>query len=255
VVIVGKDILKNIPFLQIVKKDLEKESLPLIIFVHGFTSGKEHNLHFAYLLAEKGFRVILPEAEYHGEREQSLTEKEIYLRFWEIVIKTIHELNLFKEYYVQEELADPNRIGLAGTSMGGIVTLGALTQYSWIKTAVSLMGMPAYESFSLWQMDQLQTQGFEIPFSEKEIEEQLAMLRQYDLSIQPEKLNGTPLLFWHGKKDQTVPYKLAYQFYQSYKDTYSSETQNIHFITDKQADHKVSREGLKATVNWFETNL
>jgi uncharacterized protein len=255
VVIVEKDTLKDIPFLQIVKKDLEKESLPLIIFVHGFTSGKENNLHFAYLLAERGFRVILPEAVYHGEREQILNEKEIYLRFWEIVIKTIHELNHFKEYYVQEELADPNRIGLAGTSMGGIVTLGALTQYSWIKTAVSLMGMPAYESFSLWQMDQLQSQGFKIPFTKKEIEEQMAMLRKYDLSIQPEKIKGKPLLFWHGEKDQTVPYELAYQFYESYKDTYSSEAQNIHFITDKQADHKVSREGLRATVNWFETNL
>jgi uncharacterized protein len=255
VVIVEKDTLKDIPFLQIVKKDLEKESLPLIIFVHGFTSGKENNLHFAYLLAERGFRVILPEAVYHGEREQIFNEKEIYLRFWEIVIKTIHELNHFKEYYVQEELADPNRIGLAGTSMGGIVTLGALTQYSWIKTAVSLMGMPAYESFSLWQMDQLQSQGFKIPFTEKEIEEQLAMLRQYDLSIQPEKIKGKPLLFWHGEKDQTVPYGLAFQFYESYKNTYSSEAQNIHFITDKQADHKVSREGLRATVNWFETNL
>ncbi|MDI5791688.1 hypothetical protein PO124_35075 [Bacillus licheniformis] len=31
--------------------------------------------------------------------------------------------------------------------MGGIVTLGALTQYEWITTAVSLMGSPAYVEF------------------------------------------------------------------------------------------------------------
>ncbi|MEH7013874.1 alpha/beta fold hydrolase, partial [Neobacillus niacini] len=156
-IIVEKSFLNNIPFLHIVNKNVQQKKLPLVIFTHGFTSAKEHNLHYAYLLAEKGFRVILPEAMYHGEREQGLTEKDLYSHFWEIVIKTIHELNDFKEYYVNEGLVDQEQIGLAGTSMGGIVTLGALTKYKWVKAAVSLMGMPAYEKFSHWQLEQLQS--------------------------------------------------------------------------------------------------
>ena len=99
-IIVEKSLLKTNPFLHIVKKDRQQQKLPLIIFTHGFTSAKEHNLHYAYLLAEKGFRVILPEAIYHGEREQGLTENASIKHFWEIVIKTIHELNDYKEYYV-----------------------------------------------------------------------------------------------------------------------------------------------------------
>ena len=35
------------------KRGEKEKALPLVFFIHGFTSAKEHNLHFAYLLAEK----------------------------------------------------------------------------------------------------------------------------------------------------------------------------------------------------------
>ncbi|MDM5328320.1 alpha/beta fold hydrolase [Neobacillus sp. CF12] len=254
-IIVEKSLLKKSPHLHIVNKSDQQKKLPLIIFNHGFTSAKEHNLHYAYLLAEKGFRIILPEAIYHGEREQGLNETALYKHFWEIVIKTIHELNDYKEYYVNEGLVDQEQIGLAGTSMGGMVTLGALTKYKWVKAAVSLMGMPAYEKYLHWQLEQMQSLGLTLSFTDEQIEEQLSFLRQYDLSLQPEKLENRPLLFWHGIKDPIVPYHLTYQFYQSIKDDYQKTPANIRFISDAQADHKVSREGLKATVEWFEKHL
>ena len=55
-----------------------------------------------------------------------------------------------------KNLIDSERIGMVGTSMGGIVTLGSLTRYKWIKAAVSLMGMPYYEKFALWQIKELE---------------------------------------------------------------------------------------------------
>ena len=63
----------------------------------------------------------------------------------------------------QKDLADQDRIGV-GTSMGGIVTLGALTQYKWIKAAVSLMGSPNYVKFAQAQIEHLKTIGCQIPF-------------------------------------------------------------------------------------------
>ena len=93
-----------------------------------------------------------------------------------------------------EGLADQEQIGLAGTSMGGIVTLGALTQYKWIKAAVSLMGMPAYEDYLHWQLEQLQRLRISLSFTNEQIEEQLLLLRQYDLSLQPEKLENQTII-------------------------------------------------------------
>lgn len=242
----------NLSFLHLADQDKWEEKLPFIIFVHGFTSAKEHNLHYAYLLAEKGFRVILPDTLYHGEREMGFSGHDLNLRFWEIVLQTIDELDVLKDIFEKEQLIDSSRIGLVGTSMGGIITLGALTKYSWIKAAVSLMGMPYYEKFALYQIDELQKHNIEIPFQDEELSQLLETLRELDLSIQPEKLENRPLLFWHGMQDKTVPYSYTYQFYESIKSLYREEPQKLRFISDEKSGHKVSREGVLNTVKWFE---
>jgi fermentation-respiration switch protein FrsA (DUF1100 family) len=254
-VIVENGKIENIPLLHVVRQRERLEKLPLVIFIHGFKSVKERNLHYGYLLAEAGFRVLMPEVLYHGERDEGLSDKELYIRFWEMVLNTINEINRLKESYVKKGIVDAQRIGLAGTSMGGIVTLGALTQYKWIKTAVSLMGMPSYEDFSMWQLEQLRTQGVNLPFTAEQIEQQLQTLREYDLSGQPEKLANRPLLFWHGKKDPLVPYDLTFQFFESTKPAYQGNPEKLQFITDQRAGHNVSLEGVEATVQWFNNYL
>lgn len=250
---IKKSHVGEIPFLHIVRNDLNEEQLPFVIFVHGFESAMENNLHYAYLLAGKGFRVVLPEAINHGERNPGLSTQEMNIRFWETVTTTIDELSIIKEHF--KNRIDPNRIGLAGTSMGGIVTLGALTQYPWIKAAVSLMGMPYYEQFSQVQLEQLEKNGVMIPLSDKEKEKVFEHLRHYDLSLQPEKLAGRPLLFWHGMKDPVVPFAFSHKFYESIQPLYEKEPEKIKFIADEKADHKVSREGVLQLVDWFEKYL
>ncbi|KAB2337185.1 alpha/beta fold hydrolase [Cytobacillus depressus] len=247
--------INKIPILHVVKQNLRVKKLPFIIFLHGFTSRKEFNLHYAYLLAEKGFRVILPDALYHGERAASLTEKQLDLHFWEIIIQTIKELDILKRFFEAKNLIDPARIGVVGTSMGGIITFGALTQYSWIKVAVSLMGMPYYEQFAINQIKNLRLRGVSIPLSESEKSQLLTKLREFDLSVHPEKLRNRPMLFWHGKKDPVVPYAPDYQFYETIKPLYHEHSERLKFISDENAGHKVSTDGVIQTVKWFESFL
>lgn len=251
-IIIEKQVIDSIPVLHVVNESLKGKKVPFIIFVHGFESAKEHNLHYAFLLAEKGFRVVLPEARYHGERDKKLKQSELMFRFWEIIIETIHELNTIKDYYVHLNQVNKDQIGVVGTSMGGIVTLGALTQFDWIKAAVSLMGSPYYVDFAKGQIKHFQTLGVHIPFSEEQLDKQYRALYPYDLSMQSEKLNNRPLMFWHGKKDHTVPYEPTYHFYKAIKDDYKNNPERLFFFTDNKAGHKVSREGLLKTVDWFE---
>ena len=252
---IRKEIIDGIPLLHVVKNDDEKKMLPLVFFVHGFTSAKEHNLHFAYLLAEKGIRAVLPEAILHGDRSDGRNNEEITYDFWNIVKNTITELEILKNDFVARGLADQERIGLVGTSMGGIVTLGALTQYEWIKTAVSLMGSPNHEEFARNQIMQIREAGVQLPFSNEELENEFISLGKYDLSAHPEALAARPLLFWHGKKDPVVPFQPTYDFYQRIKSDYAQNPEDLQFIVDEQADHKVSREALLRTVEWFEKHL
>jgi uncharacterized protein len=255
VVIIKNEQIRNIPLLHVFKAAGDNQKLPLIFFLHGVRSAKENNLHYAYFLAEKGFRVILPEALYHGERDEGFLENKLLTHFWEIVITSIHEINILKEYYVGKDLADPEKLGVVGTSMGGITTFGALTQYPWIKTAVSLMGMPTYEKFSLWQLEQIKKSGVPVPFSHEEIAKQLLILNEYDMSIKPERLDNRPLLFWHAKNDPIVPYDLTYQFFESIREDYKLNPGKLKFISDENAGHKVTSAGVKATVDWFEKFL
>lgn len=255
-IIVENKCIEHIPVLHIVSKEHIDDKLPFVMFVHGFTSAKEHNLHYAYLLAERGFRVVLPEAAYHGERHQNeLKTEEMALQFWNIILQTIDELDLLRQYFEGENVIDAERIGLVGTSMGGMVTLGSLTRYHWIKAAVSLMGMPQYEKYALWQLETLKKQGIHLPLRQGEVDALLERLKPVDLSKQPEALNNRPLLFWHGKQDHIVPFSYTYDFYEKVKPLYKSTPEKLHFIIDEKSGHKVSREGLLKTVDWFDTFL
>ncbi|MGM0841095.1 MAG: prolyl oligopeptidase family serine peptidase [Bacillota bacterium] len=254
-ILVDKSTIQTIPFLHLVKEEDANKQVPVCFFIHGFTSAKEHNLHYAYYLAEKGFRVILPDCLEHGERSTGKSEHQLGQVFWRIVLNTIHELSIIKDHFEEKGLLNHNGVGVAGTSMGGIVTLGALTQYEWISSAVSLMGNPTYVKFAQAQLAQVESLGYELPFSEEGIEKMLSELAHYDLSLQPEKLSGRPLMFWHGKRDKVVPFNLTHEFYQSILPYYESQEDNLLFIEDDQADHKVTREGVLKLVEWFEKHL
>ncbi|TMU88100.1 esterase [Bacillus sp. BHET2] len=254
-ILVDKSTIQTIPFLHLVKEENIDKKVPLCFFIHGFTSAKEHNLHYAYYLAEKGFRVILPDALEHGERSTGKSEHQLGEVFWKIVLHTIHELPILKEHFEEKGLVVPNGIGVAGTSMGGIITLGALTQYQWISSAVSLMGNPTYVKFAQAQLEQVEALGYDISFSKEEIKSMLYELSHYDLSLQPEKLAGRPLMFWHGKRDKVVPFNLTREFYESILPYYEEHKDKLLFIEDEKADHKVSRDAVLGLVEWFEKHL
>ncbi|MGG0944573.1 prolyl oligopeptidase family serine peptidase [Bacillus subtilis] len=247
--------VSGIPFLHIVKEENRHRAVPLVIFIHGFTSAKEHNLHIAYLLAEKGFRAVLPEALHHGERGEEMAVEELAGHFWDIVLNEIEEIGVLKNHFEKEGLIDGDRIGLAGTSMGGITTLGALTAYDWIKAGVSLMGSPNYVELFQQQIDHIQSQGIEIDVPEEKVQQLVKRLELRDLSLQPEKLQQRPLLFWHGAKDKVVPYAPTRKFYDTIKSHYSEQPERLQFIGDENADHKVPRAAVLKTIEWFETYL
>ncbi|KEF38296.1 alpha/beta superfamily hydrolase [Schinkia azotoformans MEV2011] len=254
---INHEVIAGVPTLHVSNQSLLDKKTPVVFFIHGFTSAKEHNLHYAYLLANEGFRVYLPEVYLHGERldHSNISTEKIYYKFWDMVIQTIHELNEIRKELVRKALIDEQRIGLAGLSMGGIITLGALKQYEWIKTAVSLMGCPAYKQFANGLITEIKRQGEKLPFTDEELEEKINELKPYDLSLEPEKLYNRPLLFWHGKEDSVVPYDYAYEFYVNNKDLYKSNPEKFKFLSEPKAGHKVSRNGVLETVQWFRKFL
>ncbi|WP_407272398.1 prolyl oligopeptidase family serine peptidase [Radiobacillus sp. PE A8.2] len=251
---IHKQYWQEIPVLIVVDDKHSDSALPVLTYLHGFTSAKEHNLPLAFLMAEKGYRVVLPDCLYHGERDNGVNNKERELHFFYIVEQNIKDLYVIKQELDKRNWIKDNRFGLAGTSMGGITTAAALTQYEWIKTAAILMGSPKITAYAKALISNIRKKEAQLPLSENEIELIFKTLEQIDLSKQMEKLNQRPLFFWHGENDSVVPFDHSYSFYEAVIPSYKNP-ESIRFLREPGRDHKVSRYAVLETVDWFELQL
>ncbi|WP_186669254.1 prolyl oligopeptidase family serine peptidase [Sporosarcina sp. BP05] len=252
---VTEELWGDIPLLHIVEDEFKDKQVPVVIFIHGFTSAKEHNLHYAYNMAKQGIRVLLPDAHLHGAREDNLDEVQLSLRFWEIVLTSIEEVSFIREELVQRGLHSTGKIGLGGTSMGGITTLGCLAVYDWVDAAAVMMGAPGFVQLAKAQMSGFERRGFKLPITDEEKKKLLATLSTFDLTKHPSALNNRPIYFWHGEQDTVVPYEPTHNFYKAIKKEYAAAPERIEFVSNETAGHVVSRAGMLQAADWFAWHL
>ena len=207
------------------------------------------------ILQRKGIRVLLPDAHLHGAREENLDEVQLSLRFWEIVLTSIEEVSFIREELVQRGLHTTGKIGLAGTSMGGITTLGCLTVYDWVDAAAVMMGAPGFVQLAKAQMSEFERRGFKLPVTDEEKKKLLTTLSTFDLTKHPSALNKRPIYFWHGKQDTVVPYEPTYNFYKAVKKDYADVPERIEFVSNETAGHAVSRAGMLQAADWLACHL
>lgn len=246
---IKREVISNIPCLIVAPSKKRNEVLPLVIYYHGFNSEKEASLTIAYKMALNNQRVVLPDSLYHGERQGSVTQTEKELAFWEIVIQNIEEIALIRAFFLDEKLVCENKIGVAGTSMGGITTYGALTKYDWISAAAVVMGTPNMTSYAQLLVDRVNA-AHPNTISEVTIKEAMEMLKPFDLSLQPEAINNRPLLAWHGEKDDVIPLSQSTEFFNDL-----GSNSNYCLVEEAKRMHHVSRLAVEETVEWFAKHL
>ncbi|GIO24433.1 esterase [Oceanobacillus sp. J11TS1] len=245
--------IEEIPCLHVINQKFAGKERPTVIYFHGFTSAKEQNLPIAYMLAEKGFRVLLPDALHHGERKMGLSDEERQLAFFEIVLKNISELNTIHNYLLEKKLLAEGALGIAGTSMGGITTSAALVKYPWVNAAAVMMGTPKLQEYARQLLQYVEGNGHS-PFSKEDLDSLFQELAEIDLSVHMESLNDRPLMFWHGEKDKVVPFEHSHSFYQAVKPLYKN-TDHLQFIGEKGREHKVSVPAMHSATEWFRRHL
>ena len=253
-VTIEKEKWSEVPLLHVFTEREKNHPLPTIIYMHGITSSKEHNLPIAYLLAQQGYRVILPDAMLHGEREEEVSVVDLQMRFFDISKQNLDDIEAIYEVLASKNLIEGNRLGVAGTSMGGISTAAALTQFSWIHSAAILMGSPKLTDFATMAINNMKEQAPDITIPEQQVQTILEELDEIDLSRRMETLFNRPLFFWHGEDDPIVPFDHSYSFYQAAVREYSNPDQ-IQFIREANRGHKVSRMATNELVKWFTQQL
>jgi len=235
----------GIPAIHAAPSDRVYTPLPTIFFFHGYRSSKELSSFFGYMLAMAGFRVVMPEADMHGARFEGDDGRRLG-QFWEILKRNIDELPGYRDHYADKGLIADGRVGVGGTSMGGFAALGCMARYDWIRSAASYMGSGYYldrsrtvfPPFSVWT-----------PENQAAHAERLAPLADYDPADRLDRLGDRPLFIWHGAQDDIVPYGDSLRL--GVDLATHGRTNNLTFIGDPEAGHKVSMDAASAGVTFF----
>ncbi|MEK4629813.1 prolyl oligopeptidase family serine peptidase [Solibacillus sp. FSL R7-0682] len=250
--IVKEEVWESIPLLHVYEEEMD-EHTPVVIFLHGFLSAKEHNLHYAYQLVEKGIRVLLPDAILHGKRSENLNENQMNMKFWEIVLQSIKEVHTLHEQLKFKNIIVHDQIGIAGTSMGGIVTSGCLAIYQWIKTAGICMGTTSYTKLAQYQVELLKAKGITLPIVDEQQQAVIAKLAPFNFEEHEDVWKQCPIIFWHGEKDAVVPFNMSHEYYEHLVEINSMK--QIQYISEPKAGHTVSREGMLQVTQFLAQHL
>lgn len=249
------EVINQIPVIEMYEKGQADTELPTIFFYHGWESKKERVLEYGYVLAQKGFRAILPEALDHGERRQTEQATQDPMNFWAVVGQNVRELPQLVQYYAEHNKINTESIGVGGLSMGGVTTSAMLTQYEWINTAVVLMGSPAPITFTEWLLTNYNVGGASVAESLDDdlVQERLEELKPISLNLQPEKINNRSIYFWHGTADPIVPMHITEHFINEIKEQHYA--QNLSFEKTEGIGHEVPQVIIKRTADFFAKSL
>lgn len=248
-VLMSEESVGGIPVIHAAPRSRADEPLPTVFLFHGFTSSKELTTYLGYVLARAGMRVILPEADMHGDRFDGDEQHRLGC-FWDILKQNIDELPLYREHYSARGLIDGDRVGVAGTSMGGFAALGCMARYGWIKAVAAYMGSAYYLDLSRTLYPPLGTFG---PSTAAEHARRMEPLASYDVAGRLERLADRPLLVWHGERDDVVPYDESLRL----RDDMRARglDKNLTFIGDPNGGHKLSMAASMAGTEFFRRHL
>lgn len=237
--------IKQIPVLEVVKAAKRHEALPLIVYYHGWRSAKELVLTQARKLANAGFRVVLPDAFNHGKRLQSVSEIPSWT-FWQSIQNNLIEFDLIINYFRKLKLIYNDLIGVGGVSMGGMTTTALLTHHPEIKVAACIMGSADLIAFK--EGVKIRAKQLDLPLP-LEIDDLLAWLKYYDLASQMSKIDGRPLLVWHGTKDEKIPFRQVDRVFGNLKQS------NIDYRVTQDATHIVKIPLMNEITDFFVKHL
>ena len=124
---------------------------PTVLWFHGFGVDKEVHRKELEQLARAGFLAVGVDAAGHGARRmpdldarQAAPHEQALRTMVELATRTADEVPAIVRALADEGLADAERVGLAGVSMGGYVVYKAVLVEPSIRAAVAILGSPEW---------------------------------------------------------------------------------------------------------------
>lgn len=234
--------LADVEVLHAVPAGMKHSPLPTVLFYHGFTSSKLVYSYFAVALAQRGFRVVMPDALDHGARYRGDPPARLQ-QFWPILKNSIDEFpDLYRALLSTGGVAE-GRLAVSGASMGGMTALGIMARHPEVRCVASLMGSGYFTTLARALF----------PPALDEREEMILSLKNYDVGEQLEALGNRPLLLWHGEDDDVVPAVETFRLQQAL--TANKLDQNLTCVWEAGVKHRITPEALEVTQQFFARHL
>lgn len=222
-----------------------EESLPTIIFYHGWSSSKESQRLRALLYATVGFQVLIPDAIYHGERNPIEYNLDNTKYFWNIILNNIDESDILIEELIKKYNGDIDNIFVAGNSMGGFTAAGVFTHNPKIKSLVVFNGSCAWKNSNELFKSHLNI----------EMTEELRKIERRIDSLDPlnnlELLKDRPILMLHGDRDSLVSIDSQRLFMKEIEPLYN-HSNRIKLIEYPNLNHFVTTNMMEESIVWFK---
>lgn len=241
--------IQHIPSTIISPKNYS-EKMPVVFFYHGWSSSRDKHLNMGTLLACNGYLVVIPDSINHGERGiidyQSLESG--LSNFWPTVVNSLKEFPTLLDYIKNNYNLDEKKVGVAGHSMGGMITSGILAHNPIVSAAVILNGSGA------WGDATLDLLGAHYEKQKEIIDKGLHDLEPLMPINNINNFKNTPTLILHGEKDSVVPIHSSKIFYDALKAAYDDKD-CLSMITFDRLNHYITEAMITEMLTWFNKYL
>ncbi|NMW85342.1 prolyl oligopeptidase family serine peptidase [Peptoniphilus sp. AGMB00490] len=215
-----------------------------IVFYHGWGSCKENQIFRGNIFASYGYRVILPDARYHGERNNidlDYTAEDIEAKYiLKVIMHNIEEApSIFK--FIEENYPE-NEIAVGGHSMGAITAGGLYNFKKDLKMAFVYNGINDWHAL----VDALNKIK-----KEEKIDENEFRINEFFLDMNPmdspENFKDRPIVLYNGEDDDIIDPAGQESFARKIEKFYSDK-KLLDFQTFEATSHQVTTQMLEASI-------
>ncbi len=253
---------------------------PVVISLHGTGGTKESNMAFMNSLAKSGITAVAIDARYHGGRMKSGKGTEEYVnailesyrtgKEHPFFFDTVWDVRRLIDYLETRDDIDPKRIGLFGTSKGGIETYLATAVEPRVAVAVPCIGVESFRWAAENNSWQSRVGTFQAAFDTAAKDEGVANAggeflhkfyakaapgidREFDGPAMVPLIAPRPLLSINGDIDPRTPTAGLNLCVVAGRAAYAAAGAPEKFVLKLQPNtgHKVTPEGFAAAHDWF----
>ena len=225
---------------------------PMVVIVHGGPSNSvkpEWRGPFfnTATLSEQGYFVFYPNPRGSYGQGEAFTQANRK----DFGYGDLHDVLTGLDAVLAKYPVDPNRVGLAGWSYGGYMTMWAVTQTNRFKAAVAGAGIANWQSY----YGQNSIDQWMIPFFGATVYDDPEVYKKSS-PITFIKNVKTPTLVLVGERDGECPAPQSYEFWHALK-TQGTKTSLVVYPGEGHLfhDREHMRDLMKRTLAWFNDNL